>query len=61
MITWTYDPEDTKEFTPIRKVIFELDNEVIWRDLVNPFNSFLSAIGYIPLEFNTFVKAIDEE
>jgi len=61
MITWTYEPDFAAEFTPIRRITFELEDETTWRDLVEPFNNFLAAISYVPIEDNyKFVKAVDE-
>lgn len=43
------------------KIGFNLPTDVPWRELVEYFNRFLCACGYIPKKYNFFVEAIEDE
>lgn len=40
---------------------FNVSEDITWHELVEYFNRFLCACGYIPKEYNQFVKAIESD
>lgn len=48
-------------YDEVIKVGFNVSEDITWHELVEYFNRFLCACGYIPKEYNQFVKAIESD